>query len=68
MLELGVEPKMVSEILGHSSTYFTQDTYQHWVPSLAVSATAAMSGRLLAPASAGSSASATGSGRPRRGR
>lgn len=55
MLELGVEPKMVSEILGHSSTYFTQDTYQHWVPSLATAATTAMGDALLGerPASAG---------------
>jgi integrase len=71
MLELGVEPKMVSEILGHSSTYFTQDTYQHWVPSLAVTATSAMSGRLLGTASATSAAgtaSATGTARARRGR
>ena len=54
MLELGVEPKMVSEILGHSSTYVTQDTYQHWVPSLARTATTAMGDALLGgPASAG---------------
>jgi integrase len=31
-------PKIVSDVLGHSSTAFTMDTYQHVTPSLAVTA------------------------------
>lgn len=35
LLEAGVHPKVVSEVLGHSSTAFTMDTYQHVTPTMA---------------------------------
>jgi integrase len=38
LLEAGVHPKIVSDLLGHASTAFTMDTYQHVTPSLAASA------------------------------
>lgn len=34
LLEAGVHPKVVSEVLGHSSTAFTMDTYQHVTPMM----------------------------------
>lgn len=29
LLEMGIDVKVVSEMLGHSQTWFTRDTYQH---------------------------------------
>ena len=34
MLMAGVHPKVVSEMLGHSSVSFTLDTYSHVIPTL----------------------------------
>jgi integrase len=34
LLVAGVHPKVVSEALGHASTAFTMDTYQHLLPSM----------------------------------
>ncbi len=34
MLEAGVDTKIASARLGHSTTAITQDLYQHWIPSL----------------------------------
>lgn len=45
MLAAGIDQKIVSETLGHSSTWFTQDTYESVVPKVAAAAaeaTAAM--------------------------
>jgi integrase len=34
MLSAGVHPKLVQEMLGHSSVSITKDTYSHVLPSL----------------------------------
>ena len=34
MLMAGIHPKVVTEVLGHSSVAFTLDTYSHVVPSI----------------------------------
>ena len=38
----GVHPKIVSEILGHSSVSITLDTYSHVIPGLGDAAARAM--------------------------
>jgi integrase len=43
LLEMGVDVKVVSAILGHSSVRLTQDTYQHLFPDIAAGAATAMS-------------------------
>jgi integrase len=49
MLALGVPPKVVAEMLGHSRIGVTMDTYSHVLPHLQEEAAAKMDG-LLAPA------------------
>lgn len=34
LLALGVHPRIVQEILGHSSFHLTMDTYSHVMPTL----------------------------------
>ena len=34
MLSMGVHPKVVQELLGHSSISMTLDTYSHMLPSM----------------------------------
>jgi integrase len=54
LLLAGVHPKIVSEALGHTSTSFTMDTYQHLLPSLGSQAAEAVD-RLLGDAVRGDS-------------
>ena len=42
LLTKGVHPKIVSELLGHSSVAITLDTYSHVIPGLGDAAAAAM--------------------------
>ena len=42
LLTKGVHPKIVSEVLGHSSIAITLDTYSHMIPSLGDAAAGAM--------------------------
>jgi integrase len=42
LLTKGVHPKIVSEMLGHSSVSITLDVYSHVIPSLGDVATSAM--------------------------
>lgn len=35
MLALGADVRVVADMLGHSATRVTQDTYQHVLPALA---------------------------------
>jgi integrase len=42
LLTKGVHPKMVSEMLGHSSIAITLDTYSHLIPGMQEAAAAAM--------------------------
>jgi integrase len=42
LLTKGVHPKIVSEILGHSSVSITLDTYSHVIPGLGDAAARAM--------------------------
>ncbi|MDF3046574.1 MAG: Phage integrase [Ornithinibacter sp.] len=46
MLSKGVPLKVVSEILGHSSTAITGDVYGHVAPDVAADAMKALSGAL----------------------
>lgn len=46
-LGAGVHPKVVSEILGHSSITITLDTYSHVVPSMKEDATARVAGLIF---------------------
>jgi integrase len=46
LLTKGVHPKIVSEILGHSSIAITLDTYSHVIPGLGEVAASAMEGLL----------------------
>jgi integrase len=43
-LEAGIAPKVVSEILGHSSIAITLDTYSHVVPEMQQEATSKVAG------------------------
>ena len=42
LLTKGVHPKIVSEMLGHSSVAITLDTYSHVIPELGEAAARAM--------------------------
>jgi integrase len=42
LLTKGVHPKIVSEMLGHSSIAITLDTYSHVIPGLGDAAASAM--------------------------
>jgi integrase len=46
LLERGIDIKVVSEILGHTQTWFTRDTYQHVTKKLQDEAAEQMSGAL----------------------
>ena len=46
LMKLNVNPKVVSERLGHSSTRLTMDTYSHMLPGLQASAVAGLEGAL----------------------
>ena len=46
LLEAGVHPKVVADLLGHASTSFTMDTYSHVVPSLRAGAAAGIEAAL----------------------
>lgn len=46
LLVTGVHPKVVSEALGHASTTFTMDTYQHLLPSMGEQVAIAMQAAL----------------------
>ena len=46
LLTKGVHPKMVSEMLGHSSVSITLDTYSHVIPGLGEVAASAMADAL----------------------
>ena len=46
LLMKGVHPKVVQELLGHSSIAITLDTYSHVMPALAKEASAHMSSLL----------------------
>jgi integrase len=41
-LSKGVHPKIVQEVLGHSSTTITMDTYSHVLPNMQEKAVEAM--------------------------
>jgi integrase len=47
LLSLGVHPKVVQEILGHSSIALTMDTYSHVVPSMQASSASQMNDLLV---------------------
>ncbi len=49
LLEQGIHPKVVSEMLGHSGVAITLDTYSHVSPALHQGAAAVMEG-ILNPA------------------
>jgi len=42
LLTKGIQPKIVSEMLGHSSIAITLDTYSHAIPGLGDAAALAM--------------------------
>ena len=46
-LRAGIHPKVVSELLGHSSVTITLDTYSHVAPSIAAEATTAVAGLIF---------------------
>jgi integrase len=46
LLEAGVHPKVVADLLGHASSSFTMDTYSHVVPSLRAGAAAVIEAAL----------------------
>jgi integrase len=48
LLTKGVHPKIVSEMLGHSSIVITLDTYSHVIPGLGEVAANAMEDALMA--------------------
>jgi integrase len=50
LLGAGVNVKVVSEALGHSSTAFTMDTYQHVLPTMGEQVAAAIEAALGGPA------------------
>ena len=52
MLVLGVQPKVVVEMLGHSHVATTLDTYSHVLPHLQDEAAAKVDGLLTGTASA----------------
>jgi integrase len=46
LLGRGVHPKLVQELLGHSSIAMTLDRYSHWIPSMGEQTAAAMEAAL----------------------
>lgn len=58
LLKHGVHPKVVQELLGHSSITLTLDTYSHVVPSLHVEVAAHMQGIMDGPRPNGSNMAA----------
>jgi len=46
LLGRGVHPKLVQELLGHSSIAITLDRYSHWIPSMGEQTAAAMEAAL----------------------
>jgi integrase len=42
LLDLGVHPKLVQELLGHATIAMTLDTYSHYLPSMGDQAAGAM--------------------------
>jgi integrase len=46
LLTRGINPKVVSEMLGHASVAFTLDTYSHVLPEMQAQAAAAMDAAL----------------------
>ena len=52
LLEAGVNPKIVSERLGHHSVAFTLDTYAHVLPGLQGDAAEDLSDRIFGPSEA----------------
>jgi integrase len=46
LLARGVHPKLVQELLGHSSIALTLDRYSHWIPSMGEQTAAAMDAAL----------------------
>jgi integrase len=46
LLGKGVHPKLVQELLGHSSIAMTLDRYSHWIPSMGEQTAAAMEAAL----------------------
>jgi len=46
LLSRGVHPKLVQELLGHSSIAMTLDRYSHWIPSMGEQTAAAMEAAL----------------------
>jgi len=48
LLQAGEHPKVVQEMLGHSSITLTLDTYSHMVPSMQKAAAAKMQSILTA--------------------
>jgi len=47
LLGRGVHPKLVQELLGHSSIAITLDRYSHWIPSMGEQTAAAMEAALF---------------------
>jgi integrase len=50
LLQQGAHPKVVSERLGHGSTAFTMDVYQHTTPALHADAAESVAALLAGPA------------------
>jgi integrase len=48
-LAAGVQPKVVSEMLGHASAAFTLDVYSHVLPHMQESAAAQVEALLMSP-------------------
>ena len=44
---MGIHPKIVSEMLGHSSVSITLDTYRHLIPGMQEAAAEAMEDALF---------------------
>jgi hypothetical protein len=51
LLAVGTHPKVVSELLGHSTIGLTLDTYSHVIPSLAEEAAGVIAAAVLQKAS-----------------
>lgn len=68
LLEMGVNVKIVSEMLGHATTSFTQQRYQHLVPELVEDAANRMSDALWGEEDASRKVAPARSNRRRRGK
>lgn len=51
LLMQGVHPRVVQELLGHSSIAVTMDTYSHVLPSMGAEAASRMDALFLKPSS-----------------